>query len=140
MKRCTVLWVLGGAVAATLLAATLVCSQQPDASGVAPAGGGPAGQPGTPLPTDEPARTAAPPPGAGVPKAAPAPTIDDLLARLDSIKAQKAALEKAERETVATLVEKLRQQRERVRKLGVPLDEHDGKPAPVPTPAAGISY
>jgi hypothetical protein len=135
MKRSTVLWGLSGAVAATLLAATLVSSQPPATPDVAPPGSPAAEVPRDTLVPNEPPLATTPLPSAPAPKAPPAATIDDLLAKLDTIKAQKAALEKAEKETVATLVEKLKQQRERIKKLGVPLDGHDTKAAPeTPSP------
>jgi hypothetical protein len=57
-------------------------------------------------------------------------TIDDLLNKLDSLKAQKAALEKAEKETLALLREKLKEQKDRLRKLGVPTEEAPVAPPP----------
>ena len=62
----------------------------------------------------------------------------DLLNKLDSLKAQKAALEKAEKETLALLKDKLKQQKDRLKKLGVNVE--DGPPAspvaPPPPPLA----
>ena len=46
-------------------------------------------------------------------------TIDDLLRKLDAIKAKKGELDKAEGETIALLREKLKQQEQRLQKLGV---------------------
>jgi hypothetical protein len=57
------------------------------------------------------------------PPPAKAVTIDELLNKLDSIKAQKAALERAEKETVTLLKEKLKEQKDRLRKLGVSVEE-----------------
>jgi hypothetical protein len=68
------------------------------------------------------------------PPLAKAPSIDDLLNKLDSLKAQKAALEKAEKETVELLKEKLRQQKLRLHKLGVHVQEDN--PAPTVAPPA----
>jgi hypothetical protein len=78
-----------------------------------------------------------------IPPPAKALSIDDLLNKLDSLKAQKAALEKAEKETVELLKEKLRLQKLRLQKLGVNVQEDNPAPpvgppassAPVPPPA-----
>jgi hypothetical protein len=67
------------------------------------------------------------------PKAA---SIDDLLNRLDSLKAQKAALEKAEKETLALLKEMLDQQKDRLKKLGVNVENGPPKPPVTPGPSA----
>jgi hypothetical protein len=67
------------------------------------------------------------------PPPAKAPSIDDLLNKLDSLKAQKAAIEKAEKETVELLKEKLKQQKHRLQKLGVNVEEGNRiQPAPPP--------
>ncbi len=75
-----------------------------------------------------------PDPLVSTPPLAKAPSIDDLLNKLDSLKAQKAALEKAEKETIELLKEKLRQQKLRLQKLGVNVQE--GNPAPSVAPPA----
>jgi hypothetical protein len=69
------------------------------------------------------------------PQATPAPKkmeegIDQLIRRLEILKAQKAELEKAEKEVVALLKEKLEQQTQLLQKLGV---------LPDPTGCATIS-
>jgi hypothetical protein len=89
---------------------------------------------GFPPPTAE-ARAPEPPPPA---KAA---TIDDLLNKLHSLKVQKAALEKAEKDTVALLKEKLKQQHDRLKKLGVNVEEAPPAPtvAPLPPPASTVA-
>jgi hypothetical protein len=86
----------------------------------------------------QPAPPAAPPPAGvvlPVDQAVPPPpapgdqpnrvTIDDLMAKLESIKAQKAALEKAEKEVVARLKQKMKEQQQRLKKLGVSAEESD---------------
>jgi hypothetical protein len=76
-----------------------------------------------------------PPSRAPTPAAATPPrasTIDDLIARLADIKAKKAALDRAEKETITLLKEKLKQQKERLKKLGVPAEDNSS-PTPVPT-------
>jgi hypothetical protein len=65
-----------------------------------------------------------------------AESIDALLSRLDNLKAQRAELDKAEKETVAILKEKLKQQQERLQKLGVNVPD---TPAPTSCPVSGYS-
>jgi len=73
-------------------------------------------------------------PASPTPPPAKAPSIDDLLNKLDSLKAQKAALEKAEKETVELLKQKLQEQKHRLQKLGVNFEEGNRvQPAP-PSP------
>src|SRR5262249_24981346 len=75
---------------------------------------------GVVLPVDQ----AVPPPPA--PLAQPRPvTIDDLMAKLESIKAQKAALEKAEKEAVSLLKQRMKEQQQRLKSLGVSAEEGD---------------
>jgi hypothetical protein len=50
-------------------------------------------------------------------------SIDQLLVRLDAIKVQKAELEKAEKETVEALKDKLSQQNQRLQELGVNVEK-----------------
>jgi hypothetical protein len=63
-------------------------------------------------------------------------SIDDLLNKLDSLKSQKAALEKAENETIALLKEKLAQQKDRLKKLGVNVE--DSPPAAPPVSVTAV--
>lgn len=68
-------------------------------------------------------------PVASIPQA-PAPrTVDQLIDTLSELRRQKAELEKKEQAVTAELREKLKEQRERLSKLGI-------EPAPVPPPAA----
>jgi hypothetical protein len=60
-------------------------------------------------------------------------SIEDLLNKLDALKAQKAELERIEKETVAVLRDKLKEQKERIQKLGVAVDDNG------PTPTTSIS-
>jgi flagellar biosynthesis/type III secretory pathway protein FliH len=53
--------------------------------------------------------------------------VEDLLGKLKAIEDQEDELERAERETAALLKEKLREQRERAKRLGV--EEGDDPPA-----------
>jgi hypothetical protein len=73
-----------------------------------------------------------------------AATIDDLLGKLADIQAKKAALDRAEKETVTLLKEKLKQQQERLRKLGVLAEDCVQPPCnttgAVPAPTAPVSY
>src|SRR5262249_17260839 len=134
MSRSSVLWGLGGAVAAFFLTVTLVPSQSPTTGPVPPASplAGPPGVPTSP--------TTLTPPTANVPKEPAAKTIDELLSQLDAINAPKGALEKAEEETIALLVEKLKQQRQRLQKLGIHPDGQENTPyAPPPTSATPSS-
>jgi hypothetical protein len=62
--------------------------------------------------------------------------IDELIARLEGIKAQREALEKAEKETAALLAEKLNQQRQRLQKLAVqPRRARGATVCQLPTPS-----
>ncbi|MFO0844242.1 MAG: hypothetical protein U0797_17905 [Gemmataceae bacterium] len=114
----------GGAAAALLLAG-LVAAQTGRATPAVPA-----------VPADfltEPTPTFTTPP----PRPAARPgekTIDELVASLEQIKARRAELDRVEKETVAMLREKLRQQRQRLHKLGVA----DEVPQPPPTCAAPV--
>jgi hypothetical protein len=56
-------------------------------------------------------------------------SIDELLSRLDAIKAQQEELEKAKKEAVSLLKEKLKQQKQRLQKLGVSVEEETPPPA-----------
>jgi hypothetical protein len=82
-----------------------------------------------------------PPPAAcpvvRLPDVAPAKvaTIDDLLAKLAALKAQKASLERTEKETLTLLKEKLQDQKDRLKKLGVNFGEELPAPVMVPVPA-----
>jgi hypothetical protein len=123
VKRYCVLLV-GGA----LLAAVAVCVGQAPAPPVA--------QPRRPArPSEDVDRLSLPPsPAPNAPQgAAPAreQSVEELLARLDSIKAQQEELEKARTETVALVKEKLKQQKQRLQKLGV--EEESAPPPPVST-------
>ena len=55
-------------------------------------------------------------------------SIDELLSRLDTIKAQQEELDKAKKETVALLKEKLKQQKLRLQKLGVTVEDETPPP------------
>ncbi len=50
-------------------------------------------------------------------------SIEDLLNKLQGLKAQRAELDRLEKEMVAVLKEKLKEQKERVQKLGVNVEE-----------------
>jgi len=121
MKRCVL---CGGAVAALFLAVSLACSQSsvapPDPLASPPLAGSDANAPAVNL--------------AGVPRKETQPkTIDEVLRRLVVLKAQKAELDKQEKEMVALLAEKLEEQRQLIRKLGINPDGNDTSPA---TPGA----
>jgi hypothetical protein len=62
-----------------------------------------------------------PPRSIVVPATPPEKSVDDLLAELERVQAQKAGLDKQELELKTTLRKKLDQQAERLNKLGVPL-------------------
>jgi hypothetical protein len=116
--------ILGGVLAALLvLAVVLVCSL--------PALAQPSAAPSVPV--SDAVRSCPLPPEAGPATPPMATTIDALIARLADIKAKKAALDKAEKETVTLLKEKLKQQKERLRKLGVPVEDT----APLPCCTTG---
>ncbi len=133
---------LGGAIAVLLVLALVGAYSLP--AGARPDPTPPSGTPEGPPPEGP------PPVGPGGPLMArdfrpqapvrPEPSalsIDDLLAKLDVIKAQKAALEKSERETVALLKERLEQQRLRLQKLGVTAEEGVA-PQPPARPVVGL--
>jgi hypothetical protein len=67
------------------------------------------------------------------PPASPAPpkAVEELIAQLDAIQAQQAQLEKARQETVAVLKERLKQQKQRLQRLGV--SEEEAVPTPTNT-------
>src|SRR5262249_41738449 len=111
MNRKVLLFGLGGLAAAVVVVAFARAGCGPQAE-ACPAGPPPQG------------RIHYPP--SLVPPAQKAEDIEALIKRLESIPAQKAELEQAEKEAVARLKEKLEQQRQRLRKLGVTPDE----PAP----------
>ncbi len=66
---------------------------------------------------------AGPKPSASLQDQLKSESIDQLLIRLDSIKAQKADLDKQEKDTVEALKEKVSQQNQRLQKLGVNLGD-----------------
>ena len=53
-------------------------------------------------------------------------SVEELLSRLDAIKAQQEELDKAKKETVTLLKEKLKQQKQRLQNLGVNIEEEGG--------------
>jgi hypothetical protein len=70
-------------------------------------------------------------------------TIEGLISKLADIKARQAALEKAEKETIAQIKEQLKQQKERLKKLGVNVEGGTTPPAalapaPPPPPAGAV--
>jgi hypothetical protein len=87
---------------------------------------------------DRPTLPASPAPNAPQ-GAAPAKekSIEELLAQLDAIKAQQEQLEKARKETVALVKEKLKEQKQRLLKLGVeeepPLTTTSSYSVPLPS-------
>jgi hypothetical protein len=114
-------------VAGALLAAVMVCaghSQTLELPGLPAAGAQtpPAGVP--PAPPKEPAV-----------EVKTDQSIDALLARLDAIKVQQEELDKAKKETVTLLKEKLKQQKQRLQKLGASVEEESPR-APLSTGAA----
>jgi hypothetical protein len=64
-------------------------------------------------------------------------SIEELLAKLDLIKAQQEELEKARKETVALVKERLKQQKERLQKLGVSVEEEPATPPPPVSTTSG---
>jgi hypothetical protein len=98
----------------------------------------------TPVPLSPPSPTRAPVEPPGIPiagpsalapdpaptrtlAAAPEPprpkTIEQLIDHLNGLRAKKADLEKQERETIAALKERLKEQKEKLQKLGIQLEE-----------------
>src|SRR5262249_53318654 len=74
-----------------------------------------------------------------VPTPPPAPTIDQLMEKLEQLRKQKADLEKEEQAVTAQLRTALQKQKERLPKLGVeePAQPRPGIPHPVPPQPAG---
>jgi hypothetical protein len=60
-------------------------------------------------------------------------SIDQLMERLTALRAKKAELDRQEQETITLLREKLKQQRQKLEKLGIP-EEAPQPPAVVPAP------
>jgi hypothetical protein len=95
---------------------------------------GPAAAGDTAFPT-----ASVPPPAASTPAPPPtrrealkAKTIDQVMTRLAAIKDQQAELEKEKKEAEAVLKEKLKEQKEKLQKLGVNVDEKDRPPVKKP--------
>ena len=65
------------------------------------------------------------------PSPLPEPTVEQMLDSLESLRVQKAELEKKEREIVASINKKIDKQTERMKKLG--LEKPPVVPAPAPT-------
>jgi hypothetical protein len=105
--------ILGGLLAALLVLAVVLVSSLPALAQ-------PSAEPSVPVPYSVPLVPQPNPAPAPRPKAS---SIDDLIAKLADIQARKAALDRAEKETVILLKEKLKQQKERLNKLGVPVEE-----------------
>ena len=55
-------------------------------------------------------------------------SVEELLGRLDALKAQQEELDKAKKETVTLLKEKLKQQKQRLQNLGVTVEEEAVRP------------
>ena len=119
--------VLCGVLAVLLFLAVAVAWSLP--AGAQPATPPPAPPAGVVLSPDQPVP---PPPAPG--EQPNRVTIDDLMAKLESIKAQKAALEKAEKEVVARLKQKMKEQQQRLKKLGVSAEEGDSPQATTGVP------
>jgi hypothetical protein len=66
-------------------------------------------------------------------------SIEELLARLDAIKAQQEELEKAKKETVALVKERLKQQKERLQKLGVSAEDEPVVPQAASTSVGAVT-
>jgi hypothetical protein len=83
-------------------------------------------------------------PGSATPQQPPrerlkSENIDGLLSRLDNIRAQKAELERRERETIGVLKEKLKEQKQRLQKLGVNVEEGGPRTPQVVPEAAPVT-
>jgi hypothetical protein len=61
--------------------------------------------------------------------------VEELLTRLDTLQVQQAELDKAKKETVALLKAKLKQQKQRLLKLGVNVEEETAPKPPSPRTA-----
>jgi hypothetical protein len=66
-------------------------------------------------------------------------SIDGLLSRLDNIKAQKVELERQEKETIGVLKEKLKEQKQRLQRLGVNVEESRPLPSRVVPEAVPVT-
>ena len=159
---------LGTSTALLFLALAVVCSRPagaqdapppPAGSGVPvspapatspPPASGPSALPPDPLVGSTASPTANVPPPTTPPPAPPtrreqlkAQTIDQVMTRLAAIQGQQAELEKERKEAEAVLKEKLKEQKERLKKLGVNVEESD-RPAKAsvvqPSVGGGHSY
>jgi hypothetical protein len=92
----------------------------------------PSGQ--VPSPTTGPVSTLKP----AVPPAAP--SVNELLDRLEALKAKREAIQREEQKTLAELHEAIRKQQERMQKLGHPAPGVIPSPTPVTGAGTGSSY
>jgi hypothetical protein len=145
MHRTCLLCGAAGAAVALLLAGMVAANARQ--AGSPPVVPGQATAPGSAMPlVPDTASLFTPPPQPAVSATPPARQerlkekgIDDLVTALEQIKARKAELDKAEKETTALLKEKLRQQRQKLQQLGVFEEvEHPVPPPVVPGPAAPL--
>jgi hypothetical protein len=161
----------GSSAALLILALAVVCSRPAGAQDAPPPSAGSnapiTSNPAPPLPQVSGTSTAPPPaplnggtvvpppavPSGGDPLRSSQPTrreqlksktIDQVMTRLAAIKDQQAELEKEKKEAETVLKEKLKEQREKLKKLGVNVDENDRPPAKVsvvpPSVGGGHSY
>jgi len=86
------------------------------------------------VPTPQPQASAVPGPESSGLEPRKADTIEELLSKLDAIKAKKAELDRVEKETLAMLKERLKEQKQRLQNLGVPGEEGTEPPMNSPPP------
>jgi hypothetical protein len=118
MNRSNVLFGLGGAASALLCLALVAASSRPAGAGCGPT------QQTCSVPPSAPQVPHSSAPQVAQPDPAPrADTVEALVNKLTMIKAKKAELEQAEKEVAAALKARLKEQRERLRKLGIADEE-----------------
>jgi len=128
MKRIGIFCLVG----AVLLAFVAICThtaeaqrhQGPPQSAPQPSGYYPVGL----TPTPQTQVSAVPGSESSVLEPRKADTVEELLSKLDAIKAKKAELDRVEKETLAMLKERLKEQKQRLQNLGVPGEESTEPP------------
>lgn len=68
----------------------------------------------------------------------PPPSVDSLIESLTKLRAEKTELERREREMVKALQDRLREQNDRLKKLGIDIAPKRAEPVPPPTAPVGL--
>src|SRR5262245_57609750 len=127
---------VGGLLVAACLLSVAGLLSRPAEAQAPPTLPRPTEPPQDPLPPPLAEPPLAPPSTRGSPQSLRGLGIDQLVDHLKTLRAQRAELEKQEKEAVALLREKLKEQRQRLQQLGIPLEEPAAAPPqadPVPS-------